>query len=68
MAWGTSIVVPLITALAGSGAYLSSERLAAAQLIATGANILGIVLIAWSIRGAARRISMSGILRRPTST
>ncbi|MBA3757511.1 hypothetical protein H0X09_01445 [Candidatus Saccharibacteria bacterium] len=59
---GTSIVAPLVTALAGSGAYFSAERFAATQLLATGANILGIILIAWSIRGINRRIVSSGLL------
>ena len=62
VACGTSLVAPLITALAGSGAYFSAERFAATQLLATGANILGICFILWSIRGIAKRINMSGLL------
>ncbi|PLS81791.1 hypothetical protein CYG49_01460 [Candidatus Saccharibacteria bacterium] len=62
VACGTSIVAPLVTAIAGSGAYFSAERFAATQLIVTAANILGIVLIVWSIKGIARRIVSSGLL------
>lgn len=61
VACGTSLVAPLVTALAGSGAYLSAERFAATQLLATGANILGIILIVWSIRGVTKRIRGSGL-------
>lgn len=62
VACGTSIVVPLVTALAGSGAYFSAERFAATQLLATGANLLGVILIAWSIKGITKRIRASGLL------
>lgn len=64
VACGTSLVAPLVTALAGSGAYLSAERFATTQLLATGANVLGIILIAWSIRGVAKRIAGSELLVR----
>lgn len=62
VACGTSLVAPLITALAGSGAYFSAERFAATQLIATGANAFGIILVAWSIRGVIKRITTNGLL------
>lgn len=57
IACGTSLVAPLITALAGSGAYFSAERFAATQLLAAGANFLGIILMAWSIKGVVRHIT-----------
>lgn len=62
VACGTSLLAPLVTALAGSGTYLSSERFAATQLLATGVNILAIVLVIWSAEGIARRIALSGLL------
>lgn len=68
IACGTSLVAPLVTALAGSGAYLSAERFAATQLLATGANVLGIILIAWSIKGIVRRIVSSGLLLPKTQS
>lgn len=64
VACGTSLVAPLVTALAGSGAYLSAERFAATQLLATGANLLGIILIVWSIKGVVRRIKESGLAQQ----
>lgn len=62
IACGTSLVAPLITALAGSTAYLSAERFAVGQLLATGANILGIILVVWSIRGITKRIKTGDLL------
>lgn len=56
IACGTSLVAPLISALAGSTAYLSAERFAVGQMLATGANILGIILVIWSIKGISKRI------------
>lgn len=65
VACGTALTAPLITALAGSSGvyYLSAERAAATQLLATSANLLGIILIVWSVRGIARRIVTSRLLR-----
>lgn len=65
IACGTSLVAPVVTALAGSGAYFSAERFATTQLLATGANVLGIVLIVWSIKGVARRITTGRLLDQP---
>lgn len=60
---GTSLVAPLVTALAGSGAYFSAERFAATQMLATGANLLGITLILWSTKRTIKRIRTSGLVR-----
>lgn len=56
---GTSLVAPLVTAVAGSGAYFSAERANAGIMLATAANILGIALVLWSIHKVARRIKTS---------
>lgn len=61
---GTSLVAPLITAFAGSGAFLSAERATTSIVIATGANILGIIIILWSIKGVVKRIRSTGLLYR----
>ncbi len=42
-------MAPLITAIAGSGAFFSTERANAGILISVAANLLGISLILWSI-------------------
>ena len=47
---GTSLVAPLVTALAGSGAFISAQRATTSLVIATLANLIGITLITWSIR------------------
>lgn len=52
---GGSLVAPIIAAIAGTGTYLSAERFTAGQFLATGANILGIILMLYSIRGVVRR-------------
>lgn len=59
---GTSLVAPLITVLSGSGAYFSAERASSTVLLATGANILGIILVTWSIKGIAARIREGSLL------
>lgn len=61
VACGTSIIAPLVTAVAGTGSYLSAERFAATQLIATGANVLGIIFALWSINSLAKRILALGL-------
>lgn len=58
IACGASFVAPLVTAIAGSTTYLSAERYAASQLLAMSAYIIGIILILWSIRGAAKSIAL----------
>lgn len=58
---GTSLVAPLITAVAGPSAYFSAERATAGQLLATAANILGICIVLWSIHYVAKRIRAAGI-------
>lgn len=64
VACGTSLAAPLITALAGSGAYyFSTERYEATQIVGTGANILGIIIVLWAISGMIKRIALSGLLR-----
>ncbi len=62
---GGSLAAPIITALAGTGTYFSAERLATGQLLATGANILGIILMLYSIRGVVRRFTPVAV--RPQS-
>lgn len=56
---GGSLAAPIITALAGTGTYFSAERFATGQILASGANILGIVLMLYSIRGVVRRFAPS---------
>lgn len=58
---GTSLIAPLVTAFAGSGAFFSAERAFAGQAISTVANILGIALVVWSIRTVTHRIRESGL-------
>lgn len=58
---GTSLVAPLVTAFAGSGAFFSAERAFAGQAISTAANLLGIALVVWSIRSVSQRIRQSGL-------
>lgn len=58
---GTSLVAPLITAVAGPSAYFSAERANAGLLLATGANVLGIALVLWSIHQIAKRIQATGL-------
>lgn len=53
---GTSLVAPLITAVAGSGAYFSAERANAGILLATTANVIGIALVLWSIQKVSKGI------------
>lgn len=67
VACGTAVAAPLITALAGSSGayYFSAERFAATQLLATSANLLGVILIVWSIRSMTRRIIMTKLLEQP---
>lgn len=66
VACGTSLAAPLVTALAGSGAYyFSAERYAATQAVAIGANTLGIVIVLWAIRGMAKRIAAGRLLSPP---
>lgn len=63
---GGSLAAPLITALAGTGTYFSAERFATGQLLATGANLVGIILILLSIRGVLRRFWQEAALVRTT--
>lgn len=58
---GTSLVAPLITAVAGSGAYFSAERANAGLLLATAANVLGIALVMWSVHRLTKRIQATGL-------
>ncbi len=60
---GTSLVAPLITAVAGPSAYFSAERANAGILLATAANVLGIALVVWSIHAVAGRIRATGLAR-----
>lgn len=54
---GTSLLAPLITALTGSGAFISAQRATASLIIATLANLIGVALIIWSIRKISISIS-----------
>ena len=58
---GTSLVAPLITAVAGPSAYFSAERATTGLLFATAANVLGIALVLWSIHQVAKRIQAIGL-------
>ncbi|HSH55473.1 MAG TPA: hypothetical protein VK983_01445 [Candidatus Limnocylindrales bacterium] len=63
---GTSLVAPLITAVAGPSTYFSVERANAGILLATAANTLGIALVLWSIHkivGRIRATRMAGEAR-----
>lgn len=62
ISYGTSLVAPLITAVAGPSAYFSAERANAGQLLATAANVLGICIVLWSIHYVAKRIRETGIV------
>lgn len=46
---GTSFVAPLLSAFVGSSAYLSTGRANASLVFATAANVVGIILIIWSL-------------------
>ncbi len=58
---GTSLIAPLITAVAGPGAYFSAERANAGILLATAANVLGIALVLWSIHKVTGHIRATGL-------
>lgn len=58
IACGASFAAPLITAVAGSATYFSAERYVASQLLATGAYLIGISVILWSIKSATKNIAL----------
>ena len=53
---GTSLIAPLISAFAGSGAFISAGRANVSTIFATAANTLGIILIMWSISKVMQQV------------
>lgn len=57
---GASLLAPLVTTLAGTGAYLSADRYAASQLLSAGVNIAGIAFMVWMIMNMTRKVYVAG--------
>lgn len=53
---GGSLAAPIITAIVGTSTYFSAERVITGQILASAANLIGIILMIWSIKGVVRRL------------
>lgn len=63
-ACGTGILGPFIGSVVASGAYLSGDRVAIATIFGTAINIIGMMLILYSIYGLARVASFALVAER----